>query len=97
MLSNRAVNEINGGKTRWIFENANLTHWSHHWQAANGVTTGSPRITFSNFAIVGNNFYPRFGAQDNWSLRDDFTWGVGPGEPRPSWYAFRDLLAWPRP
>jgi hypothetical protein len=24
-------------------------------------------------------------------LRDDFVWGVGPGEPRPSWYAFRDL------
>jgi hypothetical protein len=36
---------------------------------------------------------------NNWKggLRDDFTWGVGPGQPRPSWYAFRDLLAWPRP
>jgi len=73
VVSNRAVNEIKGGKTRWIFANANLTTWSKHWQAANGVTTGSPRITFSNFAIGGNNFYPRFGAQDNWSLRDDFT------------------------
>jgi hypothetical protein len=30
-------------------------------------------------------------------LRDDFTWGVGPGQPRPSWYSFRDLAAWPRP
>jgi hypothetical protein len=30
-------------------------------------------------------------------LRDDFTWGVGPGPPRPSWYTFRDLAAWPRP
>jgi hypothetical protein len=29
-------------------------------------------------------------------LRDDFTWGVGPGPPRPSWYSFRDLAAWPR-
>ena len=65
VISNRAVNEINAGKTRWIFANANLTTWSHHWQAANGVTTGSPRITFSNFAIGGNTFYPRFGAQDN--------------------------------
>jgi hypothetical protein len=74
VISNRAVNEINGGKTRWIFENANLTHWSHHWQAANGVTTGSPRITFGNFTIGGNAFYPRFGAQDNWSLRDNFTY-----------------------
>jgi hypothetical protein len=57
VVSNRAVNEINGGKTRWIFANANLTTWSKHWQAANGVTTGSPRITFSNFAIGGNTFY----------------------------------------
>ena len=40
VISNRAVNEINAGKTRWIFSNANLTTWSHHWQAANGVTTG---------------------------------------------------------
>jgi hypothetical protein len=30
-------------------------------------------------------------------LRDDFVWGVGPGQPRPAWYTFRDLAAWPRP
>jgi hypothetical protein len=29
-------------------------------------------------------------------LRDDFVWGVGPGQPRPSWYSFRDLPAFPR-
>ena len=73
VLSNRAVNEVKVGKTRWIFENANLTTWSNHWQAANGVTTGSPRITFSTFTIGGNVFYPRHGAQDIWSVRDDFT------------------------
>jgi hypothetical protein len=73
VLSNRALNEIKFGKTRWIFENANLTTWSNHWQAANGVTTGSPRITFTGFAIGGNQFYPRHGAQDNWMVRDDFT------------------------
>ena len=28
-------------------------------------------------------------------LRDDFIWGVGPGQPRPSWYSFRDLPAFP--
>ena len=28
VISNRAVNEINAGKTRWIFANANLTTWS---------------------------------------------------------------------
>ena len=73
VLGNSAVNEVKFGKTRWIFRNANLTQWSNHWQAPNGVTTGSPRITFSNFAVGGNQFFPRHGAQDNWSIRDDFT------------------------
>jgi hypothetical protein len=73
VLGNRAVNEIQAGYTRWIFRNANLTTWSNHWQAANGVTTGSPRITFTGFTIGGNTFYPRHGAQDIWNVRDDFT------------------------
>ena len=73
VMGHRAVNEISAGYARWIFRNANLTTWSNHWQAANGVTTGSPRITFTNFTIGGNTFYPRHGAQDIWSVRDDFT------------------------
>jgi hypothetical protein len=73
VLSNRALNEVKVGKTRWIFRNANLTTWQNHWQRGIGVTTGSPRITFTGFSIAGNNFYPRHGAQDNWSVRDDFT------------------------
>ena len=73
VLSNRTLNEVKFGKTRWIFRNANLTTWSNHWQRGIGVTTGSPRITFTGFSIGGNNFYPRHGAQDNWSIRDDFT------------------------
>jgi hypothetical protein len=73
VLSNRALNEVKVGKTRWIFRNANLTNWDRHWQSAGGVTTGSPRITFTGFTIGGNQFYPRHGAQDNWSVRDDFT------------------------
>jgi carboxypeptidase family protein/TonB-dependent receptor-like protein len=73
VLSNRAVNEIKGGYTKYKFDQKNITTWSNHWQAFNGVTTGSPRITFSNFTIGGNSFYPRFGAQDSFVLRDDFT------------------------
>ena len=53
--------------------NANLTTWSNHWQKANGITTGSPRITFTGFTIGGNQFYPRHQDQDVWSVRDDFT------------------------
>ena len=54
--------------------NANLTTWSKHWQAANGITTGSPRITFTGFAIGGNQFYPRHQDQWVWNVRDDFTY-----------------------
>jgi hypothetical protein len=72
-IGNRAVNEIKGGKTRYIFRDANLTTWSNHWQRGIGVTTGSPRITFTGFTIPGNRFFPRHGAQDIWMVRDDFS------------------------
>jgi hypothetical protein len=73
VLSNRALNEVKVGYSKWIFENANLTNWDNHWQKGIGVDTGSPRITFTNFAVGGNTFFPRFGAQDIFSIRDDFT------------------------
>ena len=72
-IGNRAVNEVKGGKTRYIFTDANLTTWSNHWQSGIGVTTGSPRITFTGFTIPGNRFFPRHGAQDIWMVRDDFS------------------------
>ena len=73
VLSNRAVNEIRVGDAEFGLANANYTTWSKHWQALNGINTGSPRITFTGFAIGGNQFYPRH--QDQWvySGRDDFT------------------------
>ena len=73
VMGSRAVNEIKGGKTRYIFRDANLTTWNNHWQQGIGVTTGSPRITFTGFTIAGNRFFPRHGAQDIWMVRDDFT------------------------
>ncbi len=73
VLSNNMLNEVKVGYTKWIFENANLTNWDNHWQKGIGVTTGSPRITFTGFTIGGNTFFPRFGAQDILSFRDDFT------------------------
>ena len=74
VLSSRALNEIKVGYVKYRFDQKNLTTWSNHWQSAHGVTTGSPRITFSNFSVPGNGFYPRFGAQDIFSIRDDFTY-----------------------
>jgi hypothetical protein len=77
VLSNRALNEVRVGYTRWIFRNANLTNWDNHWQKGIGVDTGSPRITFTGFSVAGNTFFPRHGAQDIISFRDDFTISYG--------------------
>jgi hypothetical protein len=74
VLSNKALNEIRVGEAIFGLSNENLTTWSNHWQSINGINTGSPRITFSNFAIAGNQFYPRHQDQWVWNVRDDFTY-----------------------
>src|SRR5213593_4497658 len=79
VLSNRAVNEIKGGEAVFGLENANLTTWSNHWQSSNGINTGSPRITFTGFAIGGNQNYPRHQDQWVWNVRDDFTYSYSAG------------------
>ena len=79
VLSNRALNEVKVGYAFFNLENHNLTNWDNHWQQANGITTGSPRITFSGFTIAGNQFHPRHQDQDVWSVRDDFTFSYDAG------------------
>jgi hypothetical protein len=74
VLSNRMLNEIKVGKTGFGLANTNLTHWSNHWQKANGITAGSPRITFTGFLVTGNQNHPRNLDQDVYSFRDDFTY-----------------------
>ncbi|MGH9258272.1 MAG: TonB-dependent receptor domain-containing protein [Vicinamibacterales bacterium] len=74
VLSNRALNEIRVGKNEFGYDNRNLTSWSNHWASNRGVTTGSPRITFSGFLITGNQNFPRRSDLDVWSIRDDFTY-----------------------
>jgi hypothetical protein len=73
VLSNRAVNEVRAGFKHYIFEQRNLTTWSKHWQAPYGNTNGSPRIQFTGFGILGGPFLPQDGAEDAFSLRNDFT------------------------
>jgi len=73
VLSNRAVNEVKGGYTVYYLDLVNLTQWSRHWQAHNGVTTGSPRITFTGFSIAGNTNHPGHQYQKVGSVRDDLT------------------------
>jgi hypothetical protein len=73
VLSNRAVNEVKVGYAFFNLANRNLTTWSNHWQKANGITTGSPRIQFTGFNVTGNSNHPRHQDQDVWTFRDDFT------------------------
>src|SRR5436190_22916644 len=74
VLSNRMVNEFKVGEAVFGLKNQNLTTWSNHWQKANGITVGSPRIAFTGFSIAPNQNYPRHQDQWVWSGRDDFTY-----------------------
>ena len=64
VLSNRTLNELMVGHAGFLFGEENLTRWSNHWLAAGSpfgsITTGSPRITFTNFTIGGNAGAPRY-------------------------------------
>jgi carboxypeptidase family protein/TonB-dependent receptor-like protein len=79
VLSNRAVNEARVGYAFFNLENHNLTTWSNHWQKANGVNTGSPRISFTGFNVTGNTNHPRHQDQTVWTFRDDFTYSYEAG------------------
>lgn len=74
VLSTRAVNEVQGGRAVYGLHQEALTTWSKHWQAANGVTNGSPRIRFRDFNITQNRNLPRHQDQWYWSLRDNLTY-----------------------
>ena len=77
VLSNRTLNELMVGHAGFLFGEENLTHWSSHWLAKGGpfgaITTGSPRITFTNFTIGGNAGAPRYRVQDLYQVRDTLT------------------------
>ena len=73
VISNTVVSELKVGYSVFGFDQGGLTSWSNHWQAANGVTQGSPRIRFRGFDITPNANWPRTRAQDVLSLREDLT------------------------
>ena len=73
VLGSRALNEVKVGYAYFKFANAGLTQWSNHWQRANGITNGSPRIQFVGFNNTPNQYLPRFQDQRVVSIRDDFT------------------------
>jgi hypothetical protein len=73
VLSNRALNEVKVGFASWEVLQGNLTNWSDHWQAHNGITGGHPRVQMVGFTIAGNQNAPRIRDQNMYSVRDDFT------------------------
>jgi hypothetical protein len=74
VINNATVNEVKVGQAVFGLANRNLTTWSNHWQKANGITVGSPRIAFTGFSIAPNQNYPRHQDQWVWNVRDDFTY-----------------------
>src|SRR6267378_343155 len=73
VLSNRAMNEFRVGYASYGINQQSLTSWSKHWQAANGITTDGPRITFRGFSFPRNNNLPRYRNQNVYNFHDDFT------------------------
>ena len=73
VLSNRALNEFRVGYASYGINQTSLTSWSKHWQAANGITTDGPSITFRGFSFNRNNNLPRYRNQNVYTVHDDFT------------------------
>jgi hypothetical protein len=73
VISNRSLNEFRFGYASYGIDQESLTSWSKHWQAANGITSDGPRITFRGFSFPRNNNLPRFRNQNVYTFHDDFT------------------------
>jgi hypothetical protein len=73
VLSNRALNTARVGYASYGINQSSLTSWSHHWQAANGITNGGPNLNFRGFRTGRNGNIPRYRNQNTYTLHDDFT------------------------
>jgi hypothetical protein len=73
VISNHAVNELEGGRAVYGFSQDPLTTWTNAWQAPNGLPVGSPRIRFSTFSILPNQNLPKVQNQWYWSVKDNLT------------------------
>ena len=74
VLGNRGLNEIRGGFSSFYYYNYSMVRWPGHPMASQGVTIGTPRVTFTGFTVgpAANN--PQRLGQNVWSIRDDFTY-----------------------
>jgi hypothetical protein len=73
VISNRSVNEIEGGRAAYGIVQNSVVSWTNNWQAPNGVTNGGPRIRFKDFSFNENRNLPRHQTQWVYSVRDNFT------------------------
>ena len=79
VLSNRALNEIKGGYANYVWQNTPIPTWPNHPAASTGITTGPPTILFRNFTIAQGTANPQRFGQQNYSMRDDFTYSFEQG------------------
>ncbi len=73
VLSNTAVNDIEGGRAVYGIEQESLVTWSNNWQAPDGITNGGPRIRFKDFSFNQNRNLPRHQTQWVYNIRDNFS------------------------
>ena len=81
VISNRALNEVRVGYASYGINQQSLTSWSQHWQAANGITTDGPSITFTGFSFNRNNNLPRYRDQSSFTHPRRFHVFVRGGRP----------------
>jgi hypothetical protein len=76
VLSNRMLNEVKGGYASIFWDVGSSVPWgAGHPASAQGVEFGAPRINFNGFFIgVSNTNWPQTLMQENYSIRDDFSY-----------------------
>ena len=73
VLGNSAVNEFRAGWQSLYYTRENYTNWPEHPAASQGITTGSPRISFVGFAISGNTNQPQYLGHNYFPIRNDLS------------------------
>ena len=73
VLSNKVVNDIEGGRAVYGIVQDSLVTWSNGW-APTGTTNGGPRIRFKTFTFNQNRNLPRHQTQWVYNLKDNFTY-----------------------
>ena len=74
VLGNRAVNEVKGGYAGFAWGNFHVVNWPDNPMKSIGVTPGEPQVLLRGYTIGTSFTAPMTQSQDNYSVRDDFTY-----------------------